>query len=204
MGAGKFLAIIGGLITLVGTFAFNWFTVDIAAVESAMGIPAGGLAQVGIGSATYIYGYGGIMKIMWLLSAEFSTLLTNMAQGGFTFPTWMPYVFVVIVLLMCLAGILQLIGVKSRALAITGSLVPMLMSLVFILINFNVLSSVLPAEVGSILPLFMLLLFGTNDALVTGVVPMDIPLMGLGLGIYLIFVGSLLAFVSGFMSREDF
>ncbi len=54
MGAGKVLAIIGGILTLIGTFLLNWLTINNANIETELGIPAGGLVSIGIGSAAFV------------------------------------------------------------------------------------------------------------------------------------------------------
>ena len=56
MGAGKVLAIIGGILTLIGTFLLNWLTINNANIETELGIPAGGLVSIGIGYAAFVYG----------------------------------------------------------------------------------------------------------------------------------------------------
>jgi hypothetical protein len=160
MGAGKALAVIGGLLVIVATFLLTLYA-------------SGGQFASGINL---------VMNIMTLFSAT---------------DIW-GWVFVVVFIIFLLSGILILIGVKSRALAIIGALVPLVLSIFIILGPLGILSD-------------MYSYFGPmlGDQLVPDIIPFDLQLwpsdVALGtvsLGTYILLVGGLFGLISGFMSRD--
>ena len=202
MGAGKVLAIIGGILTLIGTFLLNWLTINNANIETELGIPAGGLVSIGIGSAAFVYGLGGLLNILFFLGSGFTTLLgTISSQIGMTLPIWIAYILVVVVILFGLGGIFQLIGVKSRAMAITGSILPIIFGVFMILMVMNVIN--LGDKITGSVDLLLLIIFGSNTVILGGKIPFYYNFMGIGIGTWVILIGSILALISGFMSRES-
>ena len=161
MGAGKALAVIGGLLVIVATFLLSLFA-------------SGGQFASGINL---------VMNIM--------TLFTGAAEI-------MDWVFVVIFIIFLLSGIFILIGVKSRALAIIGAIVPLVLSIFIILGPLGIL-----ADFYSYFDVML------GDQLVAGIIPYDLGLWpsdaALGtvsVGTYILLVGGLLGLISGFMSRD--
>jgi hypothetical protein len=160
MGAGKALAVIGGLLVIVATFLLTLYA-------------SGGQFASGINL---------VMNIMTLFSAT---------------DIW-GWVFVVVFIIFLLSGILILIGVKSRALAIIGALVPLVLSIFIILGPLGIL-----ADFYSYFDVML------GDQLVAGIIPYDLGLWpsdaALGtvsVGTYILLVGGLLGLISGFMSRD--
>jgi hypothetical protein len=199
MAAGKILSFLGGLLTLIGMYIFNWLTISNSAIETSLGVPAGGLASIGVGSASFIYAIAALKKIAWFLGADFQTLLTKLStNSGITFPSWVVYVILVIVIIFCLSGIFQILGMKVRALAIIGGLLPLAYGVIFILGAFNI-----TIPYFAVIQLFTVICFGDTTALVPQFLPMSMNVLGVGLGLLIFTIGSLLSFISGFMKRED-
>jgi len=105
-------------------------------------------------------------------------------------------VFGVLLIIFMISGILILIGVKSRALAIIGALMPLVLS-IFIILG--------PLGILDLYSYFDPLL---GDQLVAGIIPYDMPiwpgsgLIQVSLGTYILLVGGLIGLISGFMSRD--
>ena len=110
MGAGKVLALIAGLLTLIGTY-----------VVAIYGI-AGSYAGSGIGF---------ILNIPDLFSnaATYAT--------GLSIEIWLFYILVIVFIIFLAAGLLQIIFMKSRIFSILWSLFPLGVSLMFLLLVYT-------------------------------------------------------------------
>jgi hypothetical protein len=110
MGAGKVLALIAGLLTLIGTY-----------VVAIYGI-AGSYAGSGIGF---------ILNIPDLFSnaATYAT--------GLSIEVWLFYILVIVFIIFLAAGLLQIIFMKSRIFSILWSLFPLGVSLMFLLLVYT-------------------------------------------------------------------
>lgn len=159
MGAGKILCILGGIISLVATLFFSFFTTP----------------SIG-------YGIGLFLK--------FATIFTS---GNI-----LDIVFVILYAIGVISGLFILIGAKSRALAILGSIFALLLGILLLLITgFGI---ALSAEIN------LSMLFFVADPIVDGILPFDLPL-GLGsmsLGTVLLVGGGVLGLIGGIMGRSDF
>ncbi|TFF95724.1 MAG: hypothetical protein EU547_07215 [Promethearchaeota archaeon] len=105
MGAGKILAIIAGILTLLGTFVFALF---------------GGFGGVGSGI--------GLMLNVPELFIDGVDIATSASLNIILY-----YVFVVFFVIWLASGVLQLIGIKSRVVIIIFSLFPLTLGIVFML-----------------------------------------------------------------------
>ena len=109
MGAGKILAFLGGLITLLGTYVF--------ALYGATGV---------VGS-----GIGFITNIPDLFSdAEALSFLIDI-------PVALYYVYLIIFIIFLASGVLQMLSVQSRAVGFIFSLFPLGVGLMFILLIYT-------------------------------------------------------------------
>ncbi|MHA1727370.1 MAG: hypothetical protein ACTSWY_01400 [Promethearchaeota archaeon] len=165
MGAGKTLSIIAGILTLAATFALTWFT-DIS------------------GNA---YGIGVAKNLIGLFTDTTSWAST---LGGI--PTWAVYIVGVGAVLILAAGVFQLIGVKSRAMAIIGSLFPLAIGVIVLLARFNVVAGIIDYLAFCIDPV----------DLVAGIIPYTFNLAEVSLGAYILLASGLLGLISGFMGRD--
>lgn len=103
-------------------------------------------------------------------------------------------VMTIIFIIFLLAGLFIILGVKSRALAIIGSIFAIVVSLYFILTIYGVL----PPEVGQFIIMFL------HVPLVPNIIPLDVMLGSVGLGTYLLLGGGVLGLIGGIMGPDDF
>lgn len=168
MGAGKILSIIAGIITLLSTFLLVWFT-------GTPGIDEWGAHGVGL-AANVIN--------MFSKAAEY--------ENSMSIPIWAVYIIAVFAILFLIAGLFQLIGAKAKALAIIGSLFPLILGVIVLLGEFNVIEGFMTNLDFILNPL----------EFVPGVLPYNLDLAGVSIGSYGLLAGGLLGLISGFMSRE--
>ncbi|MHA1728649.1 MAG: hypothetical protein ACTSWY_07935 [Promethearchaeota archaeon] len=102
------------------------------------------------------------------------------------------YVFVVLIMIFLISGIIQMIGAKSRVMAIISSLFPLGVGMLFILLNFSELLGIKSA-------FFAIFFIGEQYG---NTFPILFDIGGLGIGVYVLLVSGVLGLVSGFMSRE--
>ena len=110
MGVGKVLALLAGLLTLIGTY--------VIAIYGVAGIYAGS-------------GIGFIMNIpdLFANADSYSALLS--------IEIWLFYILVIVFIIFLAAGLLQIIFMKSRFLSIIFSLFPLGVSLMFLLLVYT-------------------------------------------------------------------
>jgi hypothetical protein len=106
----------------------------------------------------------------------------------------MIYIVAVVLIIFAISGVLQLIGLKSRALAIIGSLLPLFIGTIILLNSFITLPDFL-----SVFPLFLI-----DNPLVDGIVPYDLILGPTSLGTYTLLAGGVLGLIGGIMGTKDF
>jgi hypothetical protein len=173
MEKGSTLSLISGIIVLVGTFFLTWFTV------------------VGLGDASGI----GLIK-------NLSYYFTNAAfvAAGWGVPTFVIYIVGACYILFLASGVLIIIGVKSRVLAIIGSLMPIAMTMAILFGSLD-----MPADVINYIGVFL-----DTEGIIPGIIPYTLELGPSGtvsmatvaLGTYVMLVGGILGFISGFLRRD--
>ncbi|MHA1111020.1 MAG: hypothetical protein ACTSR4_04885 [Candidatus Hodarchaeales archaeon] len=130
----------------------------------------------------YNYGIVGAMAILDLLSGS----------------GWQLLVFSIFYILYLLSFILILIGIKSRVLAIIGSLFPLAILVIVLLGAFNLWAVPFHLLVDNIgaggMPQLAGIFPFSFDALIVA---------NIDLGTWIVGLGALLALISGFISRED-
>ncbi|MHA1803504.1 MAG: hypothetical protein ACTSU4_03095 [Promethearchaeota archaeon] len=128
----------------------------------------------------YAYGIGGIFGLLGLFAD-----LTN----------WINYIVIACVILFLISFILQFIGVKSRATAIIGAILPLVAGIFIILDTFGL-------DVIGVMN--YMTVFETSFTIVPGIIPFDfvIPTRSESIGTYVILLGGLLSFISGCKSRS--
>lgn len=177
MGAGKVLIIIGAILTLVSTFFLSLLAVTVP-------VP---LLWMQAGS-NYANGLNFFMHIPYLFT-DAGTIATI-----FGIDVYLVYIIIVLLIFFAISGIIQLIGIKSRAAGIIGSIMPIFIGIIIILGTFMTL----PAIFGG---------FGTfmlDDALVAGIIPFDLNLGGISLGTYTLLAGGVLGLIGGIIGPGDF
>jgi len=147
METGKILSIISGIITLVATFLFSWYAIDVS------------------GTAYYANGLGVINNLAAVFT-DAESLGTILDIPPFAF-----YIIGAIFILFLASGVFQILGIKYRVFVIIGTILVLgVASLIFLgsadLVNvedwvINVLGTDAPL-VEDIIPL-KILDFGTFD-----------------------------------------
>ncbi len=125
--------------------------------------------------------------------AYYLALLMNIGiwfNTGETLVTIMVIVFLVIMF----SGLFILIGTKSRAMAIIGSLLAIIMAAYWLLIIYLDL----PSDIELLAVVFV------DNALVEGIIPVPLSLGAPGLATWLFLGGGVLGFIGGIMGTSDF
>jgi len=167
MGAGKVLSILAGILTIVATFVLSWVSVNVPPVYYAYGI-----------------------AIIFNLPTMFTSADALGATLGI--PGFAIYIIAGILIVFLISGVFQLIGVKSRALAVIGSIFVLLIGVLTLLGIFNLAINID----------WVTNLFGTPDPIVAGIIPFDLPLGPASLGLYILLAGGALGLIAGFMGRD--
>jgi hypothetical protein len=109
MALGKIFVILGALLSILGTFVF--------AVYGSTGIVGSGI------------GFTLNLPNLFTNAASFATLLSM--------EVWLFYILLVVFIIFLAAGVLQLIGLKSRVLGLIFSLFPLGVGIMFILVFYT-------------------------------------------------------------------
>ena len=165
MGAGKVLILIGGLLTLASTFFLTFF---------------------GVVGTVYGFGLGFIFNL--------PDIFTDADVYAFVMgtETMIVYILLIVYIVFVISGVLQLIGMASRVVAIIGSILPIVIAVLFILIGLNIL------DFESYTMLFW------HESIVDGILPFDIALGDLGsLGTFTLLAGGVLGLIGGIIGSSD-
>ena len=162
MGAGKILVIIGALLTLVSTFFLSFFAAAIA--------------------GDYGSGIGFIFNI--------PDIMANPSTYG---PEDMVvYIVAIVFIVFLISGILQLIGLASRVVAIIGSIIVIGVGVVILLAIFDVSADL--TAYASLLE---------DTAIVDGIWPFALALGDASLGTYTLLAGGALGLIGGIIGTSD-
>ncbi|MHA1913986.1 MAG: hypothetical protein ACW986_11450 [Promethearchaeota archaeon] len=170
MAAGKILVLIGALLTLVSTFFFAFFHV------------VGDVYGSGIG---FIFNIPEIMADADLIATFIGTEVMVI------------YIVTIVFIVFLLSGILQLIGLINRVVALIGSIIALGIGILFMLIMWDLLPD---------MNLYTILL--VDNAIVDGIWPLHVPVgtFALGtvsLGTYTLVAGGGLGLVGGIIGVKD-
>lgn len=172
MGAGKILILIGALLTLVSTFFFTLFEI--------------------LFTGAYASGLGFVFNIPTILSSADGYAITMDVE------VIVVYILAIVYIVFILSGILQLVGLASRAVAIIGSILPLAVGVLILLINLGILDMIGYTQLFWDVPI------------VDGVLPFNIaigPTSAVAitsLGTYTLLAGGVLGFVGGIIGTSDF
>ncbi|MHA2119775.1 MAG: hypothetical protein ACW990_01085 [Promethearchaeota archaeon] len=170
MAAGKILVLIGALLTLVSTFFFAFFHV------------VGDVYGSGIG---FIFNIPEIMADADLIATFIGTEVMVI------------YIVTIVFIVFLLSGILQLVGLINRVVALIGSIIALGIGILFMLIMWDLLPD---------MNLYTILL--VDNAIVDGIWPLHVPVgtFALGtvsLGTYTLVAGGGLGLVGGIIGVKD-
>lgn len=166
MGAGKVLILIGALLTLVSTFFLSFFATTVPG-ELASGLGFAFNIPDILGNAA---GYAISMSIEVMVV----------------------YILTIVYLVFLISGILQLVGLASRVVAIIGSILPIVVGVLILLIHLGILNMLD----------YTRLFWGVP--IVDGIVPFDLPLGPVSLGTYTLLAGGVLGFIGGILGTSDY
>jgi len=172
MEKGSILSMISGIIVIAATFLLTWFTVGSADAS-------------GIGLIKNISDY--------FVNAE-------TIAGLWGVPSFVLYIVGGVYILFLASGVLMIIGVKSRALTIIGSLMPIGMAIAIIFGSLD-----MPVDIINYVGVFL-----DTEGIIPGIIPYTLEigpsgvlsLATVALGTYVLLGGGVLGFVSAFMNRD--
>ena len=102
------------------------------------------------------------------------------------------YILTIVYLVFIISGILQLVGLASRVVAIIGSILPIAVGILIILIYSGILDMIQ----------YTVLFWRTP--IVDGILPFDLPVGVVSLGTYTLLAGGILGFVGGILGTKDY
>ena len=178
--AGKGLAIISGVLVLVSTFFLSWFSI---AGEFGSGI--------------------GLILNLIDTGSPFN-MFTNAAGIAASWDPAVPFFAIYIVggcyIFFLFSGIFQLIGAKSRIMAIIGSLMPLMLSAAIISGGIQTLMGIPEANPPNVI--FYVGMFLSDQ--IGGFIPYNLTLWPgpVSLGAYVMLAGGILGLISGFIRRD--
>ena len=173
MEVGKLLNILGGIITLVATYLFAWFVVDVA--------------------GTLYYGHG--LGVLFSLPYTFANAETIAASWGTGVPFFVLYIVGGCLILFLFSGVLILLGLKCRVVSIIGALMPIGIALAILFGPF----SVPPNVIDYIQPFSSETFGGFPLNIVIG--PSGYG-AAVSLGNYLLLAGGILGLIGGILPRD--
>lgn len=167
MAVGKILSLIAGILTIVATFFLSWVPEAIT-------------------PGYYVYGIGIVNNLPGMFTNA-DTLGGILGIPGFAI-----YIIAGILIVFLISGVFQIIGMKSRVLAIIGSIFVLLIGILTLLGALEVVINLDWVEN----------IFGGPAPLVPGIIPYDLALGPASLGLYVLIAGGALGLIAGFMGRD--
>ncbi|MFX1418052.1 MAG: hypothetical protein ACFE9N_03935 [Promethearchaeota archaeon] len=170
MESGKIASLVVGIITILATYVFSWYT---------MSIPPN------IPSTFYSNGLG--------IMTNLPNMFTNAEVLGIILgiPGFAIYIIAGFLIYFLASGIIQIIGIKSRAAVIVGSIMPIGIGIALLFTSGDILDR----------ELWINSVFGTNNPI--GIFPLQIlPNDLVDIGGYLLLVGGSLGIVAAFLPRD--
>ena len=177
MKIGKILVLVGAILTLVSTFFFSFGeTLDLI-------------------GRTQISGIGFLFNLpdIFLNVAWWETY-----NGG---TAMLIYIFAIVFIVFVISGVIQLVGLKSRSVAIIGSIIAITFGIFLVMY----ITHTPPWDINRYSSLFW------NVPIVDGILPFELPIMAvtnvayanLSLGTITLFVGGGLGLVGGIIGIKD-
>jgi len=162
MGIGKIFIILGALLTLVSTFFLSFFAVVGDYYGSGIGF-AFNIPDIMADPGSYVSGEDMVV-----------------------------YIVAIVFIVFLVSGVIQLIGIASRAFAIIGSIIVLGVGVTILLAILDVFPDITP---------YASLLVG--EAIAPGVWPFDVALGDASLGVYTLLAGGALGLIGGILGTSD-
>jgi hypothetical protein len=159
---------VAGIITILATYLFSWYAINIGTIH-------------------YVNGIGIIVHLpdMFLSAESLGTTLD--------IPFFALYIIAGLFILFLISGILQIIGVASRAVVIIGSIMPILLGVALLMTTADIFPKNLWIEY----------ILGTDQPLIADIIPLKLlPLEVVDIGAYLLFAGGAIGFIAGILPRD--
>lgn len=174
------LIVIGAVLSILGTYVFGLF--------SAIGYPASG---IGFFMNTIV---GGNALFIFLFGSAPSFISDPALYAGFAgIEVWLFWILLIVFLIFCIAGILQLVGLKSRIVGVIFSLFPIGVGVMFLLLFYTDILGVISGSFG---------LFFIGES-IGGFLPIIVDIGdGIGLGAFFLLGGGTLGLVGSILPRE--
>ena len=171
MALGKIFIILGALLSILGTYVFALYG-------------STGFVGSGIGFILNTIGGGLVDPPLITGAGTYAPLLST--------EIWIFYIILVIFLIFLAAGVLQLIGMKSRVVGLIFSLFPLGVGLMFIFLEYT---DFLGIKSG----FFGLFFIGEQYG---DIFPVLLNLPDLGIGVYFLLAGGALGIIGSIMPRD--
>lgn len=171
MALGKIFIILGALLSILGTYVFALYG-------------STGIAGSGIGFILNTIGGGFVTPPLFTGASTHAATLS--------IEVWMFYILLFVFLIFLAAGILQLIGMKSRVAGLIFSLFPLGVGLMFIFLEYTDFLGIKSA-------FFALFFIGEQYG---NIFPILLNLPDLGLGVYFLLAGGALGLIGSILPRD--
>jgi hypothetical protein len=171
----KLIIIIGGIVTLLATYVFSWFVVDIA--------------------GTLYYGHG--LGVLFSLPYTFTNAEAIAATWGSGVPFFVLYIVGGFLIFFLFSGIFILLGLKNRILPIIGAIMPIMIS---IAVLFGPSST--PPNLLDYIVVFSSEAFIDGIFPVNLIVGPSVINASVSLGNYLLLVGGVLGIIGGILPKD--
>ncbi|GAH92616.1 hypothetical protein ES705_08550 [subsurface metagenome] len=171
MALDKIFIILGALLSILGTYVFAIYGIA---------------GTVGSGIGFFLNTIGGGLADPTLFAGA------SAYASGLGIEVWVYYIFVIIFLIFLAAGILQLIGLKSRIAGLIFSLFPLGVGIMLILVFYT--------DALGLKSLFFTIFFAGEQY--GNFFPILVNLGDIDLGVYLILGGGALGVISTFLERD--
>jgi hypothetical protein len=163
---GNVLSIVAGIITLVTTYLFSWY------ITSSNG------------STVYAYGVAAWQNVLQMFSNPSGFGSSRGMQ------TWIVIILAIVLIIFLLSGLIQMAGLNSSAAAIVGSILPILVGLMFFLYSVNVITDDWQNLIS---------IFWSSEEIIAGIFPLTLQFAGYPatVGTYLLMIGGFLGLIGG-------
>jgi len=172
------LIVIGAVLSILGTFVFALYG-------------GGGAAGSGIGFLLNTVG-GGIADPTLFAGA-------SLYAAGIGIEIWLYFILLVLFLIFLVAGVLQLVGIKSRVVGLIFSLFPLAVGIMFCLLFFT---EILGTISGSFATFFIGTQFGNFFPIMVDLGAIAPTLSGVGIGAFFLVGGGTLGLIGSILPKD--